>query len=31
MGEQNIQYMYKRSIHVTDKSKQSALQAFMKW
>ena len=33
MGEQNIQYMYKlqRSIHITDKSKQSALQAFMKW
>ena len=33
MGKQNKQYMYKlqRSVHITDKSKQSALQASMKW
>ena len=33
MGKQNKQYMYKiqRSVHITDRSKQSALQASMKW
>ena len=33
MGKQNKQYMYKlqRSVHITYKSKQSALQASMKW
>ena len=33
MGKQNKQYMYKlqSSVHITDKSKQSALQASMKW
>ena len=32
MDQQNKQYMYKleRSVHITDKSKQSVLQAFMK-
>ena len=32
MDQQNKQYMYKleRSVHITDISKQSVLQAFMK-